>query len=212
MRETKNAACVSAVPVLTLIVLFAAAGCEGASESDAAGGEAAMEMEPADGAEAREEAPGGEEGGEHGAEGEHGAAEEGEHGEGGEPAEEGEHGNEGEHGERGEHGEEGGHAEEGEESGEYVGRAESWDETRRGMRLTLAYDAERDAFVGMVENTTQATICAVRVEVHLADGPELGPTERRDLDAGQSVAVELPAEGEGFERWTAHPESSACGV
>ena len=79
------------------------------------------------------------------------------------------------------------------------------------MQLTLSYDEARDAFVGMVENMTEATVCAVRVEVHLADGPELGPTERQDVGAGESVSVELPAEGESFERWTAHPESSACG-
>ena len=78
------------------------------------------------------------------------------------------------------------------------------------MRLTLAFDGDRGAFVGTVENTTEATICAVRVEVHLAGGPELGPTERRDLGAGASMAIELPAGGESFESWTAHPESSAC--
>lgn len=207
----KSLSCVSSVPVLLLFVLFAAAGCEGGSESDAAGGEAAMELEPAEGVETGEDAGGGEhaEGGEGGEEGEH--DEGGERG-GGEHAEGGEQGEEGEHGEGGEHGEEGGHGEEGEESGDYIGRAESWDETRRGMRLTLSYDAARDAFVGTVENTTGATICAVRVEVHLADGPELGPTERQDVGAGESVSVELPAEGESFERWTAHPESSACGA
>ena len=80
------------------------------------------------------------------------------------------------------------------------------------MKLMLAYDAARDAFVGTVENTTEATICAVRVEVHLSGGPELGPTERQDVGTGESVSVELPAGGESFERWTAHPESSACGA
>ena len=63
----------------------------------------------------------------------------------------------------------------------------------------------------MVENTTDATVCAVRVEVHLSSGTELGPTERRDIAAGESGAVELPAGGEDFESWTAHPETSACG-
>lgn len=137
----------------------------------------------------------------------------GEHDEGGEHREGREHDEGGEHGEghaSGEHSEGGEHGEEGEESGYYIGRDANWDTTRRGMRLTLSYDAARDAFTGTVHNTTEATICAVRVEVHLR-GVELGPTERRDLAAGESMPIELPADGESFERWTAHPESSACG-
>ncbi|WP_420461584.1 hypothetical protein [Candidatus Palauibacter sp.] len=50
----------------------------------------------------------------------------------------------------------------------------------------------------------------MRVEVHLSTGTELGPTERTDLAPGGSTAVEMAAGGEAFERWTAHPEMSAC--
>lgn len=100
---------------------------------------------------------------------------------------------------------------EGEEGGEYIARSEMWDMTRRGVRLKLSFDAARNAFTGTVENTTDSEICAVRIEVHLASGSELGPTERRDLDAGQSATVSLATGGEQFERWTAHPEMSACG-
>jgi hypothetical protein len=64
--------------------------------------------------------------------------------------------------------------------------------------------------VGTVENTTERALCAVRVEVHLAGGPELGPTERTDLAAGERLDVVLPNGGEAFETWTAHPEVSAC--
>ena len=141
---------------------------------------------------------------EHGEEGEHG----GEHGEGGERREGAE---EGEHGAGGEHGEEGEHDEEGEESGEYIVSGGTWDETRRGARLILSFDAARGTFAGTVENTTTEMLCAVRVEVHLAGGPELGPTERTDLPAGASVDIILPAGGEPFDAWTAHPEVSACG-
>lgn len=185
----QSVSCGSAVSVILLFALFSIAGCGDRSDSEGEGALEATELQPAEG---------GEEG------------EGGEHAEGGEGEGEGEHDEGGEHAEEGEHGEEGEHREEGEESGDYIGRAESWDETRRGMRLTLSYDAARDAFVGTVENTTDATICAVRVEVHLGDGPELGPTARQDVGAGESVSVELSAEGESFERWTAHPESSAC--
>ncbi|MDE2719750.1 MBL fold metallo-hydrolase [Candidatus Palauibacter polyketidifaciens] len=136
----------------------------------------------------------------------------GEHEEGGEHDREGREGR-GEHdGESGEHGGEGGHDEgdEGEESGEYIERDATWDATRRGARLILSYDPGRDAFVGTVENTTDETLCAVRVEVHLSSGTELGPTQRTNVDPGGTTEVELAAGGEAFERWTAHPEMSRC--
>lgn len=191
---------------------MAAEGEQGAEPSAMEGGEHGGEVEGGEGGETDEGGDGHEagehdEGGEHGEEGEHGERGEGaEHGEGGER---GEHDEGGEHGARGEHGE-GEHGEEGEESGEYLSRAESWDATRRGIRLRLIFDAERDAFVGTAENTTDGAVCAVRVEVHLRPGPELGPTERRDLAPGESTAVELAAGGQSFEEWTAHPETSAC--
>jgi hypothetical protein len=37
------------------------------------------------------------------------------------------------------------------------------------------------------ENTTQQTLCDVRVEVHLSSGTELGPTERTDLAPGEAT-------------------------
>ncbi len=114
-----------------------------------------------------------------------------------------------EHDEEGEGGEHGsGEGEE--ESGVQIGLGESWDATRRGARLILSFDPASNAFVGTVENTTQETLCAVRVEVHLSTGTELGPTERTDLPAGETTAVELSTGGETFDTWTAHPEISRC--
>jgi len=46
------------------------------------------------------------------------------------------------------------HGKEGEESGVRIGRDETWDATRNGARLVLAFDAASNAFVGKVENTT----------------------------------------------------------
>ncbi len=114
-----------------------------------------------------------------------------------------------EHGEGGERGE---HAsgEEGEESGERIGREDTWDATRNGARLVLSFDPASNAFVGTVENTTRQTLCAVRVEVHLSTGTELGPTERTDLPSGATTAVVLPTAGEVFGTWTAHPEVLGC--
>ncbi len=119
-----------------------------------------------------------------------------------------EHGEHDEREERGEHdeGEEG----EDEESGEYIGRGDRWDAIRRGARLVLAFDPASNAFTGTVENTTESMLCAVRVEVHLATGTELGPTERTNVPAGESIEIELPTEEEAFQTWTAHPEVSRC--
>lgn len=115
----------------------------------------------------------------------------------------------GEHGERGEGGEHGSGGE-GEESGVQIGPEDTWDATRNGARLVLSFDPASDAFVGTVENTTQQTLCAVRVEVHLSTGTELGPTERTDLPSGETTDVELPTAGEAFASWTAHAEVSPC--
>ncbi|MEQ9569910.1 MAG: hypothetical protein RLN75_06940 [Longimicrobiales bacterium] len=116
-----------------------------------------------------------------------------------------------EDGEGSEHGEEG-HDEggEGEEGGEYVAKSATWAATRGGVRLVLSYRSETDSFVGTVENVSDATLCSVRVEVHLGGGSELGPTEPMDLVARQSAAIALPVGGELFESWTAHPEVSEC--
>ena len=208
MRNTVPA---SATAIIIALALFGVSGCGGAREEAGDSGDAEQGGQLESGEQVEAAAGGEAEGGEAGEHAEGG--ERGEHDEGGERGE-GEHGEGGEHAERGEHaeGDEHGEGGEGEESGEYIGRADSWDATRRGIRLTLAFDEERDAFVGTVENTTEGTVCAVRVEVHLADGPELGPTERQDLGPGESAAVELSAGDEEFESWTAHPETSACGT
>jgi hypothetical protein len=74
----------------------------------------------------------------------------------------------------------------------------------------LAFHPASNAFVGTVENTTRQMLCAVRVEVHLSTGTELGPTERTDLLPGATTAVRLSTGGAAFDSWTAHPELSAC--
>lgn len=93
-----------------------------------------------------------------------------------------------------------------EESGIEYSKTDSYDETRRGARLLLRYDKATDAFVGTVENTTAETLEDVRVEVHLSNGVELGPTTPGAIAPGESADITLPAEGEDFQTWGAHPE------
>ena len=107
-------------------------------------------------------------------------------------------------------GEHGGNSESGvhsEESGtQFAKRSEAYDEVRAGARLILSYDSAANAFTGTVENTTEATLSRVRVEVHLSNGTELGPTTPVDLAPGQAVDVTLEATEEPFTSWSAHPE------
>ena len=107
----------------------------------------------------------------------------------------------GEHGPGGENGNEGG-----EEGGTRLTPDETFDQVRKGVLLVMKYDAGQEAFVGMVKNTTSATLPRVRVEVHLSNGTELGPTTPQDLAAGKSRPVRLVAAGESFTGWTPHAE------
>ena len=124
----------------------------------------------------------------------------------------------GEHGggsESGEHNEGSESGEGGEESGTQFMLNETFDEVRAGARLVLSYESNANAFIGTVENTTGATLSQVRVEVHLSNGTELGPTTPVDLAPGQVIDITLPATSQPFASWSAHPEvgcSSPDGV
>jgi hypothetical protein len=119
----------------------------------------------------------------------------GEHGEGSREGR-GEHDGEG----RGEHGEGG------EEGGKRLSPRDTWNATRNGAHLILAYNAETRSFQGTVKNTSSKTLSQVRVEVHLSNGVELGPTKRIDLKPGAKTSVELSAANQKFTWWTTHPE------
>jgi hypothetical protein len=78
---------------------------------------------------------------------------------------------------------------------------------RNGARLVLQYNPTTQAFVGRVQNTTNRTLPQVRVEIHLSNGVELGPTKRIDLKAGKSIPIELSALDQKFTHWVTHPEA-----
>ncbi|MCQ3811429.1 MAG: hypothetical protein KTV68_12860 [Acidimicrobiia bacterium] len=83
---------------------------------------------------------------------------------------------------------------------------QTYDETIGGARLQLAFDPAANAFVGTAENTTNQTLTRVRVEVHLSNGTELGPTTPTDLPAGHSLRLTLPSTTAPFDTWSAHVE------
>ena len=57
-----------------------------------------------------------------------------------------------------------------------------------------------------MENTTDETLNQVRVEDHLSNGTELGPTTPAYLSPGEIRGIELAATSNDFDGWTAHPE------
>lgn len=98
-----------------------------------------------------------------------------------------------------------------EEDNAMLGLDETYQQVRKGIRLTLSYDSEASSFTGMVENTTQDALTSVSAGVKLSNGTELGPTSPVDLSSGESQSIELDADGETFDRWKAHSEMRSGG-
>ena len=99
-----------------------------------------------------------------------------------------------------------GHNESGEESNVSLTKTDVFDQTRGGARLILRWDEAAQAFVGTAENVTNSVIRRVRIEIHLSNGTELGPTTPTDLTSGESITVRLDASGQVFDRWSTHAE------
>ena len=83
---------------------------------------------------------------------------------------------------------------------------ETFDMTRAGARLIMNYDAPGNAFTGTVENTSNNTLTNVRIEIHLSNGAELGPTTPVDMAPGEVININLPSTPESFTGWTPHAE------
>lgn len=94
----------------------------------------------------------------------------------------------------------------GEESGARLALDAGFDQVRGGARLVLSYDPTERVFTGTVENTTERLLRLVRVEVHLSNGMELGPTIPVDLQPGASQPVALAVYDAVFDGWSAHVE------
>lgn len=93
-----------------------------------------------------------------------------------------------------------------EEAGTAFSLDEAYDAVRSGARLLLAFDARSNSFYGLVQNTTDLILQQVRVEVHLSNGVELGPTTPMDLAPGEVAGVVLLATAEQFNGWSPHAE------
>ncbi len=95
---------------------------------------------------------------------------------------------------------------EGEESGTELSLDESYNQVRNGARLFMTFNQKTNTFHGTLENTTNETLERVRVEVHLSNGLELGPSKPADLAPGEKRKVDLSATNKFFDGWTAHAE------
>ena len=108
--------------------------------------------------------------------------------------------------ERGEHTRDVGEKTEGEEDGTQFGLNDVYDVVKNGAHLILSFDAESNSFIGTVENTTEEVIKKVRVEVHLSNRTELGPSTPVDLNPDEKIAIKLKATDKTFETWSTHVE------
>ena len=114
-------------------------------------------------------------------------------------------------------GEHGGENSEGGEGGEEERPTTPLDQIVSGslnsLDYTAAYDPASNEFRGVVENNTSQTVCAARVEVHVATNGrvvELGPTAGVDLAAGETLAVVLLSDPISPDTYSFHAESSPC--
>ena len=108
--------------------------------------------------------------------------------------------------EKGEHKAGVGEKGEAEEDGTQYGLSDVHDVIKHGAHLVLSFDAESNSFIGTVENITEELIKKVRIEVHLSNGIELGPTTPKDLKPGEKISVKLNATEKAFETWSTHAE------
>lgn len=95
---------------------------------------------------------------------------------------------------------------EGEEDGTQFSKTDVYDVVKKGVHLVLAYDAENNVFKGTVANMTEEVIESVRVEVHLSNGVELGPTTPFNMQPGTMADVMLKGSEKDFETWSTHTE------
>ena len=125
----------------------------------------------------------------------------GEHGSGGEGSESGGEGTES-GGESGSEGTGGGE----EASANMLAPDETFDMVRGGARLILSYHVASNSFKGTVENTISNVLRQVRIEVHLSNGVELGPTTPVDMAPGEVRTINMSATAAPFTGWTPHAE------
>ena len=98
------------------------------------------------------------------------------------------------------------HNEEEGEGGTRYSKSKKLDEVKRGVHLVLMYESASQTFVGTIKNVSNKPVTRARVEIHLSNKVELGPTTPTTIEPGKQITIKLPAKGQKFEWWTAHAE------
>lgn len=93
-----------------------------------------------------------------------------------------------------------------EENGSQFTKEHVYKNVKNGVELLLQFDETTSSFVGTIENTSEKVVKRARVEVHLSNGIELGPTTPKDIKAGDKIEVKLSANGQVFDTWSTHAE------
>ena len=91
-------------------------------------------------------------------------------------------------------------------SGAMLAPDQTFDMVRAGARLIMNYDPASNSFNGTVQNTTNGVLTRVRVEIHLSNGTELGPTVPVDLAPGEIYSISLDSTTAPFSGWVPHAE------
>ncbi|MFD2568122.1 hypothetical protein [Pseudotenacibaculum haliotis] len=94
----------------------------------------------------------------------------------------------------------------GEEDGTELSINDTYNVTKRGVKLVLKYDKRSNSFKGYMKNTTNKSIKKARVEIHLSNNTELGPTKPVTLKPYATKNVVLKATKKSFNGWTTHVE------
>ena len=95
---------------------------------------------------------------------------------------------------------------EGEEDGTQYDLNATYNITKHGVRLVLKLDKKANTFKGYMLNTTNKDVERARVEIHLSNGIELGPTKPLTLKPKMKKEISLKASGKSFKTWSAHAE------
>lgn len=94
----------------------------------------------------------------------------------------------------------------GEEDGTQFTKEQTYNEVKKGVKLVLKYDEASSQFVGVITNKSKKVVERARMEVHLSNGVELGPTKPVNLKPGAETKVSLSAKGQKFTTWSTHAE------
>lgn len=95
---------------------------------------------------------------------------------------------------------------ESEEDGSQLKKNETYNLTKKGVQLVLKFDEKSNVFKGFMQNKTKEPIERARVEIHLSNGKELGPTKPITLQPNQNQKITIKSTKKSFTAWSTHAE------